>query len=121
MQPVNRIVTDVSPDGNILANIHQSISELLEWINEYWDSLPKRPPVDSALALSDTPIYLQQHGRRRGLIFIPRPVTLSINIPGLGQFLVTPRIGWNNLSVPMGTQIALTSGELSAVYRCTDS
>lgn len=96
------------------------ISELLAYIDTLWENIPKRPSVDSSLVLSGTPISLKSP-RRYSLLFLSRPIDLFIDICGIGKVCVSMKIGWNELSVPDGTTIALASDDsLSALYRCTD-
>jgi hypothetical protein len=93
--------------------------ELLECINDIWEKFAKCPPVDSALVLSEVPIFLKRT-HRYSLIFLRNPVNLLIDICGIGSFHLTLYPGWNDLSLPDKTKISLVSGKLSAIHRCTD-
>lgn len=121
MQLANGIVTPVPYTGNILASIHQTISELLEDIRSILDALPKVPPFDQVVNLSSTPIQLSGNGYRYHLLFLFQPATLTVDIPVLGQSTLELEIGWYDFTFPLDTQIALTNGSLSALYRCTDT
>jgi hypothetical protein len=97
------------------------ISEMLAYIDALWENTPKRPPVDNLLALSETPISLKLP-RRYGLLFLSKPIDLLIDMCGIGKFPLSLQVGWNDVSFPEGTTIALASdGSLSALYRCSDT
>lgn len=122
MQLASQILTPVSPTGSILANIHQTISELIEYVRSIADSLPKLPPVDQAVTFSGAPIQLSRDGRRYGLIWLSQPATLIIDVPRMVQCPLTLEAGWNEFTLPSDTKIALADGSsISAIYRCTDT
>lgn len=116
MQPTNGIVAPYT-------QLHKSIQELRESIKEMLDSLPKLPSVDQVVTLSSVPIQLDRSKRRYSLIFFPQSVNLVISIPEIGRFPLTLNTGWNELSMPDGTEVTLASeqGSMSALYRCIDT
>ncbi|SRR6266566_6066359 len=111
----------MQPTDSLYTELHKAIRELREELETIWGSFPKLPPVVSTLALSTVPTQLHRNKRRYSFIFFPRPANLIIRVPGLGQVPLTLEAGWLELSMPDGTEIALTSGSLTAIYRCMDT
>jgi hypothetical protein len=120
MEPKN-IVADVPLDEKLLAQLRTVICEFLEWIDDCWENTPKRPPIDQSVTLSEAPISLKLT-HRYGLLFLGKPIDLLIDMCDFGRFRIPMKVGWNDLTLPEGTTIALASdSSLRAVYRCIDT
>lgn len=114
MQPTDGIIVPYT-------ELHKVFQELRETIKEALDACPKLPSVDSVITLSTAPSQLHRNKHRYSLLFLSEATTFMLDIPGIGQFPLTLGIGWNELSVPDGTETALVGDSMSALYRCTDT
>lgn len=68
-------------------------------------------------------VTLNMHGRRYGMLFVPPGSTaVSFVLPGMAAVDMTLVAGWNDLQLPEGTQIYMTSASaaVNMLYRATN-
>lgn len=95
-----------------LKDISHDIRQAVHAISIYCKKLDEKP-IDMLITLQADPVrlLLRTQGRYYNLLFSPvSAIQITANVPGLGACQFTPAIGWNELDLPDGTELFLSTG-----------